>query len=75
MAKYPIDKQQRKSIEQRKFKRKLKLNNAPNIDYSYKTTNKPCSCALCSPGKVEDKAKYRYMNNDVIIGVNDFVRG
>jgi hypothetical protein len=26
----------------------------------YRTTGKPCSCAGCSPGKVEEKAKYRY---------------
>jgi hypothetical protein len=24
-----------------------------------KTTSTPCSCSICSPGKVEDKAKYR----------------
>lgn len=27
---------------------------------SYRTTGTPCSCAFCSPGKVEDKAKYRF---------------
>lgn len=26
---------------------------------SLRTTGTPCSCPLCSPGKVEDKAKYR----------------
>jgi hypothetical protein len=25
----------------------------------YRTTGKPCSCASCSPGKVEEKAKYK----------------
>jgi hypothetical protein len=24
-----------------------------------KTTGKPCSCWMCSPGKFEEKAKYR----------------
>jgi len=24
-----------------------------------RTTGKPCSCPMCSPGKVEEKAKYR----------------
>ena len=27
--------------------------------YSLKTTGKPCSCHLCSPSKIEEKAKYR----------------
>lgn len=25
----------------------------------YRTTGTPCSCAGCSPGKIEEKAKYR----------------
>tara|TARA_R110000851_G_scaffold274975_1_gene427540 strand:- start:943 stop:1089 length:147 start_codon:yes stop_codon:yes gene_type:complete len=25
----------------------------------FKTTGTPCSCVGCSPGKVEEKAKYR----------------
>jgi hypothetical protein len=27
--------------------------------HALKTTGKPCSCWMCSPGKVEEKAKYR----------------
>lgn len=27
--------------------------------YIYKTTGTPCSCIICSPGKYEEKAKYR----------------
>jgi len=34
-----------------------KIQNRQN--YKLKTTGKPCSCPLCSPGKVEEKAKYR----------------
>jgi hypothetical protein len=26
----------------------------------FKSTGKPCSCPMCSPGKIEEKAKYRY---------------
>lgn len=29
-----------------------------NYQTVYKSTGKPCSCAMCSPGKVEPKAKY-----------------
>ena len=25
----------------------------------FRSTGKPCSCAICSPGKTGDKAKYR----------------
>lgn len=25
----------------------------------YRTTGKPCSCPNCSPGKIEEKSKYR----------------
>ena len=35
-------------------KRGVKLN-----VYCYKTTGKPCSCAGCSPGKIDEKAKYK----------------
>jgi hypothetical protein len=27
--------------------------------FCYKTTGKPCSCPMCSPGKISEKAKYR----------------
>lgn len=27
--------------------------------HALRTTGKPCSCWMCSPGKVEEKAKYR----------------
>lgn len=26
----------------------------------YRTTGTPCSCANCSPGKVSEKAKYKF---------------
>ena len=26
----------------------------------YRTTGTPCSCASCSPGKVSEKAKYKF---------------
>ncbi len=60
-----MDKQERKLKGQAKFKKRLiNMNNCSKIrnrqDYAYKTTGKPCSCAMCSPGKVEEKAKYRY---------------
>jgi hypothetical protein len=33
---------------------------AKNTNFNcYRSTGKPCSCASCSPGKVEEKAKYR----------------
>lgn len=59
-----MNKQERKRKGITKFKKRLKnINNCSKIrnrqDYKYKTTGKPCSCVLCSPGKVEEKAKYR----------------
>lgn len=30
----------------------------------FKSTGKPCSCAMCSPQKVEEKAKYRYASHE-----------
>jgi len=35
----------------------------PNF-YCYKSTGKPCSCPNCSPGKIEEKAKYRFNKFD-----------
>jgi hypothetical protein len=60
-----MNKQERKLKGIYKFKKRLNnLNNCSKLrnrqDYTYKTTGKPCSCPICSPGKVEDKAKYRY---------------
>lgn len=32
-----------------------------NINFNcYRTTGKPCSCSMCSPGKIEEKAKYKF---------------
>ena len=68
-----MDKQERKLKGLYKFKKRLiNMNNCSKIrnrqDYAYKTTGKPCSCAICSPGKVEEKAKYRYnkFNKNII---------
>jgi len=68
-----MNKQIRKEIGIKKYKERLVNNGITDlvrqqiIDrgaktnfYCYKTTGKPCSCANCSPGKVEDKAKYRF---------------
>ena len=51
-----------------KFKFKKRLRNFRYTDgeiisrgshNALRSTGKPCSCPLCSPGKVEEKAKYR----------------
>ena len=58
-----MNKQERKQKGRNKFIKRLKvLDNCSKLrnNYAYKTTGKPCSCHLCSPGKVEEKAKYRY---------------
>ncbi len=45
-----------------KFKKRIKVlgldfNNSP---YNcYRTTGKPCSCPMCSPGKLGEKKKYK----------------
>ena len=36
----------------------LSNNNMHNL-HAFKTTGTPCSCPICSPGKIEEKAKYR----------------
>lgn len=32
-----------------------------NVGTVYKSTGKPCSCAMCSPGKIGEKEKYKSM--------------
>jgi hypothetical protein len=67
-----MNKQIRKEIGIVKYKKRLSNNGITNevIEkikkrgakanfFPYKTTGKPCSCANCSPAKIEDKAKYR----------------
>jgi CRISPR/Cas system CSM-associated protein Csm3 (group 7 of RAMP superfamily) len=62
-----MNKQERKLKGQAKFKKRLKnhgltqeLLEKKNININcFKTTGKPCSCDGCSPGKIEEKAKYR----------------
>lgn len=51
-----------------KYRKRLRNLNIKCDDYSYKTTGKPCSCALCSPGKVEEKAKYRMIKKPSVKG-------
>jgi hypothetical protein len=39
---------------------KPKVTDIPKTEYNvYKSTGKPCSCPMCSPGKIQDKAKYK----------------
>jgi hypothetical protein len=75
-----MNKQERKLKGQAKFKKRLKNygiiqdifdngwgNNPRNklINFNcYRTTGKPCSCIMCSPGKIEEKAKYRFNKFD-----------
>jgi hypothetical protein len=70
-----MNKQERKLKGQAKFNKRLKnygitqevfingtsyTNRGVQVNFNcYRTTGKPCSCAGCSPGKVEEKAKYR----------------
>jgi len=43
-----------------KFKKRLQnYGLSVHNGYKLKNTCKPCSCAMCSPGRVEEKAKYR----------------
>ena len=61
-----MDKQERKLKGQAKFKKRFK-NFCYNVGGDLrdrtinvlKSTGTPCSCAMCSPGKVEEKEKYR----------------
>jgi len=68
-----MNKQIRKEIGVKKYKERLSNNGITDVVvqqiidrgakanfYAYKTTGKPCSCVDCSPGKVEEKAKYRF---------------
>lgn len=70
-----MNKQERKLIAQKKFKKRLKNYGITTEVYKdgssitkrgilvnfncYRTTGKPCSCTNCSPGKVKEKAKYK----------------
>lgn len=54
-----MNKQERRDKGNFKYLKRLKNLNIKGGNISYKTTGKPCSCAMCSPGKIEDKAKYR----------------
>lgn len=59
-----MNKQERKRKGIAKFKKRLRNSNRCSKprnrqDYVYKTTGTPCSCPMCSPGKLEEKAKYR----------------
>jgi hypothetical protein len=71
-----MNKQERKLKGIAKFKKRLKNYGIDDIIFKdgwgttsrgvkvnfncYRTTGKPCSCASCSPGKIEEKDKYRY---------------
>jgi len=63
-----MNKEERNRRKKLLYKRRLKLNGLCENDEfrgipinhnAYRTTGKPCSCASCSPGKVEEKAKYQ----------------
>lgn len=61
-----MNKQERKLKGFHKFKKRLKNFtydvgvNITNASYNaLRSTGTPCSCPVCSPGKVEEKAKYR----------------
>ena len=41
-----------------KYKKRLRLYGLESSN-KLRNTSKPCSCAMCSPAKVEEKAKYR----------------
>lgn len=62
---FKMNKERRRELGRLKQKKRVKQNLHVNIDslpdeekhklHIYKTTGKPCSCAMCSPGKIEDK--------------------
>lgn len=63
-----MNKGERNRIKKQLYKKRLKLNGISENDTfrgiylnrnAYRTTGKPCSCISCSPGKIEEKAKYR----------------
>ena len=59
-----MNKARRAEMDRLKHKKRCKallLN--PKEHYCYKSQSTPCSCAMCSPGKVEEKAKYQYKLN------------
>lgn len=73
-----MNKEERNRRKKQLYKRRLKLNgisenptltDIPINHNAYRTTGKPCSCAMCSPGKVEEKAKYQ---NKLNKGKNKF---
>lgn len=43
-----------------KYKKRLKHYRLKGTNHHiFKSTGTPCSCSICSPGKIEEKAKYR----------------
>lgn len=46
-----MNKQERKIKGIQRFKRLQKILGISDHNYKYRTTGKPCSCFLCSPGK------------------------
>ncbi len=47
-----------------KYKKRLKnYNLTGTVQHALRTTGKPCSCFMCSPGKTEEKPKYKASNN------------
>lgn len=62
-----MNKLERKTKGDFKYKKRLKNLGIVGDNYSYKTTGKPCSCAMCSPSKVNDKAKYRIDTKNINI--------
>lgn len=58
-----MNKGRRNELRDLKWKRRLKnlgLKRQSAKDFiCYRDQGKPCSCALCSPGRVQEKTKYR----------------
>lgn len=68
-----MNKQERKLKKFYKFKKRIKLlikkgiknitithSKNSNVPFNcYRTTGKPCSCYMCSPGKLGEKDKYK----------------
>jgi len=56
------NKNERREKGKHKFKKRIEnygLQNSLSKHFSLKTTGKPCSCAMCSPSKIGEKAKYK----------------
>lgn len=53
-----------------KFKKRIKSLGLNLDEFShncYRTTGKPCSCPMCSPGKLGEKKKYKVKHKKVML--------